>query len=101
MADSYKMGRRQPLGPMKPSFTLRRDEHGAIHFEDVDPEQGPTMAERHMLLRYFSEPIRVLEGAEMNGRWVDGAKTIEPGTAEHFMHAVYQVPGPFLLRSDQ
>lgn len=94
MRDTFRIGRRQPRGPMVPACTLRFKE-GAILFENEDDEHGPSTAERRMILGHFASPIIALKGESDGIVFTDTKVEIPPGTLEHFNHAAYQVPLPF------
>lgn len=94
MAETYRLGRDVGRGPLRPSCTLRYDD-GAITFEAVDDDHGPSTSERRQILAHFAAPVTALKPVEDGKRDMLVPVEHQPGTAEHFRHAANQIPKPF------
>lgn len=77
------------------AFNLRRKEDGGIGLSSI--KEGLTSVERTAVLTHFGTPITVRTGGADGEQLWEGTVTHEPGTQDHFVAAVHQLPDPFCL----
>jgi len=73
-----------------PAFKIVRRQDGGIRFMDVVKSSDQ---ERLLVTAHFGRPIRamIMAGLEQH------RTTFDPGTQEHFDHAIHELPAPFAL----
>lgn len=90
----FEIGKRQPDGSYKTAFFLRRTEEGGINISGLT-EQGLTDTERHLLFAHFGSPQTGRSGGRDGNRFYESIDTLQPGTEDHFVRAIYALPVPF------
>ena len=98
MADSkHRIGRLPVKGPLAHAFDIEWDaEHKSAKITNMNPTYGPDEAEMRELIAHFRAPVTAMDGGEEKGVYYEKEVTLQPGTIEHFVTALYQTPNPFM-----
>jgi len=92
MSEIWQIGRVGPKGKLSHAFNIRRTDDGGIKLSKA---QGLTEAERHDLFAHFGRVHQARTGGYRDGEHWEGWKKVEPGTEQHFLKAVWSLPGLF------
>ena len=95
----HRIGRRPITGPLVHAFDIEWDtEIKAPKITNEDPTNGPNSAETRAVYQHFMTALVRLGGGHDDKKGIDydSQVVIEPGSAEHFNSAVYQIPRPFM-----
>lgn len=90
------VGVRQQGGALKPAFTIVWEKSRGLAYSDFKDGYDLSDVQRSTLTRHFGSSHKALSG----GRDADGTQyttreNYEPGTAEHFRVASYDLPAPW------
>lgn len=75
---------------LHPAFKIVQRKDGGIRLTDI---QDASNMERELVLAHFGRPLRSTTGVGTEQH----RRLFEPGTREHFTHAVCELPTPFAL----
>jgi len=90
---AWKIGRKRANGVVEHAFDIRRRDDGGVAITNV--QEKITDAEKQALFTHFGTPAKSITGKLVDGISITYATTEQPGTLEHFLTAVYDVPSPF------
>jgi hypothetical protein len=90
MADTFKIGR-EAKGKLVHAFDIQREGQG-IKLSKVTSLSD---SEKHSVFAHFGRVHTMRTGGFEGDEFWEGFKEVEPGTDDHFDHAVRHLPLPF------